>query len=150
MQSSTKALRAISYTLFRRVLLPISWLIAGCIIIFVIIVALLAVMVDYSWLWLYVLILPLSLAVLLALALIWALAAKVSPRKLTSTERSTITRFVDKIMQITEIRTTPWPVIAALIGKDLLRGKRSSYVDNLIASSRTLKDDFVTIKALFD
>lgn len=150
MQAATKALRAITYVVFRRLFIPICWVVIGIIVVLWTITLLLGLSVDSSWLWALILLAPLTFAVTIVLTALWLLSKQLAPRRLSREERQGIAAFTDKILRLAETRATPWPVIAALIAKDVVRGRRSSYIEGLISDSKSLKSDFTEIKRLFE
>ena len=150
MQAATKALRAITFVTFRRIFLPIIWISVAILLVLWLIVFLLSFSLDLAWLWLLIVVIPVTIIAVAVLALLWFVSSRLTPRSLSKHERSLVTQFTDKIIRLAETRATPWPVMAALIAKDVVRGRRSSYINNLIADSSSLKRDFTDIKALFE
>ena len=149
MQASIQAIRAITFVTFRRIFLPIIWVGAG-ILVMLWVVAILAITVEISWLWVFVVLIPLSLVAAAIGSVVWLAALRIAPRKLNHADRSQLTEFTDKIFALAEVRATPWPLIVAFIAKDIVRGKKSSYIEGIIQDSKSLKSDFVAIRQLFE
>lgn len=147
--ASLSALRALSALLLRRMLKPVVFLIG----IFLVAALALTVMLSLSfsqwWLLLLVLLIPISLLFLLLGIGLHVLLQKLLPRKLSVGERTQINDFTEKIFSIAERTRTPYPVIIFLIAKDLLRGKESKFVSQLLGDSRSLMTEFDDIQALF-
>jgi hypothetical protein len=144
------ALRAITATVFQRVYRPVIWVVSALLVVIFVIVALLAALYTPWWLVALLIIIPLGLVFTLIATVLWIASKKLLPRSIDRTERKQITEFSDKIMRVVEVRATPFPVMAAFIAKDIVRGKKSNYIEGIIDDSKTLKSDFTAIKALFE
>lgn len=144
-----QALRAITFTTFRALFIPAAWIVGGSLVVLVILDILLAVMYSTWWLLFLIILIPLVLLALVIGAILWAIARRMAPRALSPEERRCITTFTDKLKRIAEARATPLPIIVILIAKDVVRGKKSDYLENMINDSTTLKQDFMEITALF-
>ena len=150
MQAATKALRAITYVIFRRLFLPIFLVVIGILAVLWATVLVLGFSVDMSWFWVFILLVPLTFVAATVLIVLWLLSSRLAPRRLNKQERRGMAVFTDKILRLAETRATPWPIMAALIAKDIIRGRRSAYIERLIDDTRSLKGDFVEIKRLFE
>ncbi len=144
-----RALRAITATVFQRVYRPVVWVIGGILFVLVVVTTILGITVNAWWFMLYIALLPLTLIAVLAAVVLWLLSQKLQPRVITRAERQTIHAFSDKVLRVAEVRSTPWPIMALLVAKDIARGKKSSYIENIINDSSSLKQDFVAIRNLF-
>jgi hypothetical protein len=144
------ALRAITATVFQRVYRPVVWVVSALLVVIFVIVVLLAAIYSPWWLVALLIIIPLGLVFTLIATVLWIASKKLLPRSIDRTEHKQITEFSDKIMRVVEVRATPFPVMAAFIAKDIVRGKKSSYIEGIIDDSKTLKSDFTAIKALFE
>lgn len=144
------ALRAITATVFQRVYRPVVWVVSTLLVVIFVIVVLLAALYSTWWLVALLIIIPLGLVFVLIATVLWIASKKLLPRSIDRAERKQITEFSDKIMRVVEVRATPFPVMAAFIAKDIVRGKKSSYIEGIIDDSKTLKSDFTAIKALFE
>ena len=144
-----QALRAITFTTFRKLFIPAVWIVASFIALLLVATILLAIYFSPWWLLLLVLVVPLALVATIVGLLLWAIAARMRPRQLTGEESAKINDFTGKITRIAETRATPVPIIVFLIAKDVARGQKSRYVENLINDSTSLKSDFAEIAAMF-
>ncbi len=148
MQPTFNAMRAITFVLFRRIFLPIAWIVGGILATVWGSIIALALLVHSSWLWAFVIIIPVTLVALAILWATWLASGRLAPKSMTRDERKFIQGFSDKVIRIAETRATPLPVIALLIAKDVARGKKSSYVESLIADTKSLKGDFEVIRRM--
>lgn len=144
-----QALRAITYTTFRAFFVPLVWVVGGIFGALLVIAVLLAALHSSWWLLGLVVIIPLGIACLVIGLVLWFLAKRLEPRALTDSERQHIRDFTGKIMRLVEVRATPPPVIVFLIAKDVIRGRRSGYVEGLLKDSGSLKGDFERIVGMF-
>lgn len=150
MDSTIRAIRAISALLFQRIFRIIAIVVAIIVALIWLAIIVLAIKVSGWWLMTLIIVAPLTLIIAAIGLALWALSNRLLPRKLTGQERSTVYGFTDKIMQIAETRATPVPVLAFLIAKDVVRGKGSSYVSNLVSDTTSLKGDFAEIRRMFE
>ncbi|HPQ82635.1 MAG TPA: hypothetical protein PL191_02735 [Candidatus Saccharimonas sp.] len=118
------ALRAITATVFQRVYRPVVWVVSALLVVIFVIVVLLAALYSPWWLVALLIIIPLGLVFALIATVLWIASKKLLPRSIDNTERKQITKFSDKIMRVVEVRATPFPVMAAFIAKDIVRGKK--------------------------
>lgn len=144
-----QAIRAITFTTFRAFFVPLVWIIGGVFGALIVIDILLSILYSSWWLLGLVVIIPLGIACLVIGLVLWFLAKRLEPRSLTSSERLQIRDFTGKIMRLVEVRATPPPVIVFLIAKDVIRGRRSGYVEGLLKDSGSLKGDFERIAGMF-
>lgn len=144
-----QAIRAITFTTFRAFFVPLVWIIGGVFGALIVIDILLSILYSSWWLLGLIIIVPLGLIVLAAGLLIWFIAKRLEPRRLKKSDREQIENFTDKIIRIVEVRATPLPIIVFLIAKDVIRGKKSSYVEGILDDSTSLKRDFTGIVGLF-
>lgn len=150
MDSTIRAVRAISALLFQRIFRVVIIVIGIVVAIIWIGVIVLAAKVSGWWLLSLIVVAPLSLILAAICLALWALSNRLLPRKMTTEERGVIYGFTDKIIRVAETRSTPVPVLAFLIAKDVVRGKGSSYVSNLLNDTTSLKGDFASIRQMFD
>ena len=118
------ALRAITATVFQRVYRPVVWVVSALLVVIFVIVVLLAALYSPWWLVTLLIIIPLGLVFALIATVLWIASKKLLPRSIDRSERKQITEFSDKIMRVVEVRATPFPVMAAFIAKDIVRGKK--------------------------
>lgn len=144
-----QALRAITYTTFRAFFVPLVWIVGGIFGVLLVIDIILAILYSNWWLLGLIVIIPLGLIVFVAGLLIGLLAKRLEPRRLEKSDRVQIKSFTDKIIRLVEVRATPLPVVVFLIAKDVVRGRRSSYIEGLLSDSSSLKGDFERIVGMF-
>ncbi len=144
-----QALRAITATVFRRLFRPILWVLSGVAIILLLGVIALGIWVNTWWLLLLIILIPLVLIAGGILVLLWWLSGKLLPRHVSVSEQQQLLGFADKLIRFAELRSTPLPVMAALIAKDVVRGKKSSFVEDLINDSKGLKGDVTALRDMF-
>lgn len=149
MTSHIAAARAVTAVFFQGLLTVGFWITTGILALLLVITALLAFQLS-SWWWLLLAVILPVYGVLMGIGIgLYTLANRVLPRKLLSDERETIKRFTGHIQGLLETAKTPYPLIVFLIAKDVIRGRRSQFLDEHILSSQSLKIDYQQIKNLF-
>lgn len=147
--SSVAALRALSALLLKKLLQPIMVLV----VIVVASVYLLTIFLALSfsdWWWLLLVIwLPLTMMLLAVGYVIWFLVETLLPKKLSKTEKKTISDYTDKLVNLAEKSRTPYPVILFLIAKDVVRGKESAFLSGMIGDSKSLVRGFTDVQEIF-
>lgn len=149
MNSYVKAIRAITGTFFQKLFVPIAVVIGIIMALLWALTIYLGIAVDPLWFLLLVLIVPLSIFIAAISSALWFLSGKLLPRRMTHTEKQQITSFTDKIVRLVETRATPVPILAAMVAKDVMRGKGSAQIESLINDSKSLKGDFIAIRDMF-
>ena len=144
-----RAIRALTATVFQRVYRPVAWVIGGILCLLLVLTIWLGTTVSAWWWFLLIVLIPLVMIAILVGIVLWTFSQKLLPRRLERTERASIEGFTDKVMRITEVRATPPPVLVFLIAKDVIRGKKSSYLEGVIEDPTSLKQDFLAIRNLF-
>lgn len=150
MNASIQALRAITAATFQRLLF---WLTLSAGFVFLLLVGLtiyLGSAVNPWWFLMFTLLTPLILIATALAAAFYFLTSRLLPRKLSRDERQMIHDFTGKLMSLAEVRATPWPVMAFLIGKDVLRGKQSGFINTTIENASGLRASFDRIRGLFE
>ncbi len=150
MKPTILATRAIAGTTFRRVFKPLAIVIGVVFALLYIGLFLLASNVSVWWLIFLVILIPITLFVVVILLVVWKLSGLISPRKLDKSEKAEINKFTDSLIEVWEVKSTPMPVVAFMVGKDLLSKRKSAYVEKFVNSSASLKTDFSKIVSLFD
>jgi predicted membrane protein len=148
MGSNTAAVRAITAVFFQRIL---KWVISIALTLLVIsflLTAYLAVTFSVYWWLLLIVIWPFCIIVLLVAAGLWIATSRLQSRHFTKNERRQIRAFTDKIFGITENAQMPYPLLLFMVGKDIIRGRRSSFIENTIRDSGSLKGDFEEIRRM--
>ena len=144
-----RALRAITATVFQRVYRPFAWVIGGIFLIMYLLIIWLALAVS-PWWWIGLAVLaPLTIIVGVVMFVLWTLSNRLQPRRLQKHERQSIQRFTDRILRVAEVRATPVPILVALIAKDVIRDKKSTFIEETINDTTGLKQDFAAIRDLF-
>ena len=149
MNTSFLALRAITAVTFRRLLTWVS--IAAAIILVALWAGMLALVIFVNpWWWLMtVILLPVTLGLTLFATLLFALTKRLVPRKLTGEESAKVHHFTSTLLGLAEVRATPLPILAFLIGKDILRGRQSSFIESTISDAKGLRGQFDAIRNMF-
>ncbi len=144
-----RAIRALTVTIFQRVYRPVAWGIGGILFLLLIVTIWLATSASTWWWLLLIILVPLTFISAAILFTVWQLSKKLQPRPLQKYERAKMLRFSDKLLRVAEVRATPLPVIAFFIAKDVIRGKKSTYIESIIGDSTSLKQDLVEIRDMF-
>ncbi|MBC7764180.1 hypothetical protein H7Y29_00535 [Microbacteriaceae bacterium] len=150
MNTSISAVRALTSVTFQQMLKPASWIAFVVFLLLHIIVLYVAFNVSAWWLLLLAVIIPVMLIVCGILAAFWYLARRLMPRPLLPSEAATVSTMVGKVFRLLEARSTPLPIIMFFIAKDVMRGKGSSYLETIITDGKGLKDDFASVKSIFE
>jgi hypothetical protein len=150
MHQTVSTFRAITAVLFQRIFRPVIWVGTMVIIGLYILTIYLGVAVHGLWWLLLIVLIPGTVLLGGISTALWFLANQLLPRPLQSHERRQLLGFADKIIRIAEVRATPIPVLVFLVAKDVIRGRRSTYVEEVIEDSKSLKDDFVAARTLFE
>lgn len=148
-QATFSTLRAVSALVLKRLIQPIVFMIVILLTAGYVSTALLALSFS-GWWWLLLLILaPLTLFFGLIVYVLRFFLQRLLPRKLSQNERQKINEFTDKLFRVAEHTSTPYPVLLFLIGKDVIRGRESVFLRNLIGDSKTITKDFEDVQTLF-
>lgn len=150
MYQTISAIRAITAVLFQRIFAPVMWVGGGVVVALYILAVYLSLSVHPLWWLLFVALIPLTIVLAALAATLWFLSNRLLPRPLLRGERQQLLGFADKIIRIAEVRATPLPVLVFLVAKDIVRGRRSSYVEEIIDDSKSLKDEMIAARALFE
>ena len=150
MHQTVSTFRAITAVLFQRIFRPVIWVGTMVIIGLYIVTIYLGVAIHGLWWLLLIVLIPGTVLLGGISTALWFLANQLLPRPLQSHERRQLLGFADKIIRIAEVRATPIPVLVFLVAKDVIRGRRSTYVEEVIEDSKSLKDDFVAARTLFE
>ena len=149
MNTSLLALRAITAVTFRRLLKWVS-IVAAIILAAVWAGMLVLVIFINPWWWLMTVILvPATLVLTLLATLLFALTKRLVPRKLSKEESAKVHHFTSTLLGLAEVRATPWPVLAFLIGKDIIRGRQSTFIESTISDAKGLRGQFDAIRSMF-
>ena len=144
-----RALRAITATVFQRVYRFVAAIIAIILLLLWVLSLYLELAVSGWWFLLIAILVPLTIIVVVIATILWLLSQRLLPRTLEKAEKAEVLAFSDKILRVAEVRATPLPIMLFLIAKDIVRGKKSSFVEGVIADSSSLKADFTKIKDRF-
>ena len=143
------ALRAITYTVFMRFFRPTAWIAGGILLALVVLVIVLSINQSGWWLvWLIVLVPVTAIVAAVGVGLLFV-ARRMKPARLGKAESVQIGEFTDKITRLIEARATPPFLIGIFIAKDIVRGRKSSYIEDLLKDSGSLKGDFQKVVELF-
>ncbi len=149
MSAHISAARAVTAIFFQGLLKFALLLATSILIVLIILTAVLATQISNWWWLLLIFFVPVYLiAIGLGFGL-YALSNRLLPRKLTKEERSRISDFTSKVSGLVETAKTPYPLVAVLVAKDVLRGKRSRFLEENILSSQSIKSDYAEIQKLF-
>ena len=141
-------MRILSALLLKRLLKPVLVIVAIVGAALYVITALLALSFS-SWWWLLLLILiPVTIFLLLLALVLRFLLNKLIPQKLSKSERNKVSGFIDTLFSLAERSKTPYPVLLFLIAKDVVRGKESSFLRDLIGDSKKVTGEFEEIRTL--
>ena len=150
MQPTIDALRAITALVFQRILTPILWGIGGVIVAIYFLIIYLSGWVHPLWWLLLIILIPLTLIITGLTFIVWTLSSRLIPRPMTNEERKQLTEISDRIIRVAEVRATPIPVLLFLIAKDVIRSKKSSYIESVVKDTTSLKQDFTTVRQMFN
>lgn len=150
MGSNISAARAITGVTFQRVFRPAVLFVGTFLAILYILITIAAVKISMWWLIFLIVLVPATLVIAAIAWLLWKISESVAPRKITKNEKKDINEFIDSLLGIWEVKSTPMPLVAFLIGKDLIRRRKSTYIEEIVNNSRSLKTDFAQIAKMFE
>ena len=143
------ALRAITAEFGRRIFVKIGVIAGAVLAVLLVGIVALAVLVSHWWLLTLLVLVPVGVVGGVILLLLRHALANITPRKLSTEEKSAARRITDTITGYTEKVGTPLPVLAVQVGKDILRQRESTYVKGIIDETKTLRNDFVLLRDTF-
>jgi len=149
LKASITAMRALSALLLQRFLYPILIMIIILTVAAYVGVALLSLSFSAWWWLLLIILVPTSLLFFALGYVAWFLIQQLVPRKLNSSERKRLKSYIDKLFDLAERTRTPYPVLLFLIAKDVIQGKSSNFVGNLIGDSHDALREFNDIQKMF-
>ncbi len=149
MSAHISAARAVTAIFFQGLLKFAMLLATGIFTLLMILTAVLALQISNWWWLLLIIFLPVYFIAIGLGFVFYALSNKLLPRTLTKAERTRITDFTSKVSGLVETAKTPYPLVAVLVAKDVLRGKRSRFLEENILSSRSIKSNYEDIQKLF-
>lgn len=150
MKATIQAIRAITGVYFQK-LVTASAAVGGILLaLFWALVIWLTTTVDPLWALFFLLLLPLTVVSFITYGLMLSLGRELMPRPLTKSEKKKVTDLGDKVFHTADTATTPWPHHLVLIGKDVIRGKESSYIKEILANTGSLRDDFSNVRRFFN
>ena len=141
------AIRAISSEFARRIYLPLVW-VAGSVLALVVIIASWLVTMSAWWL---ILLIPAILisVVFIIVAVIAGLAIRMLSPRQNKDQRKAISMFVDKLLQVAEVLSTPKFILLFRLVKDTLFPSGDGFIGEVTSHAKTLKPDFQDIIASF-
>jgi hypothetical protein len=146
MGSNTTAIRVISAVFIRRI---IKWVIGITFAVFVIaflLTAYLATTFSVWWWLLLIVIWPVCIIALLISGGLWIAANRLQSKLLNKKESRQILAFTDKIFGIADNAQMPYPLLLIMVGKDIIRGRQSSFIAGTINDSKSLRSDYEEIR----
>lgn len=149
MTAHISAARAVTAIFFQRLIKFALIVATGVFVVLLILTTVLAVQISSWWWLLLILFFPVYFLALVLGFIFFTLSNRLLPRKLTKTERTKITNFTNKVSGLVETAKTPYPLVAFMVAKDVLRSKKSRFLEDTILSSRTIKSDYSDIQSLF-
>jgi ABC-type multidrug transport system fused ATPase/permease subunit len=147
--TSFQALRAISALVLKRMAKPVIILGSIVLIACILITAFLALSFSNWWWLLLLLFLPLAILFSLIVYVLSFFVQQLLPRKLSKDEEKKLHQFTEKIFGLVENTRTPYPILLMLVGKDVIRGRESTFISGVIDNTKSAKNDFDDIKRLF-
>lgn len=149
MNSTIRAVRALTAWQFRRIFRVLIGAIVGVLMVLWLAMILAAWYWTAWWLIFMILLLPVSLVVLALGIGGWWLSGKVLPRHLSRDEKQHIDHFNDKLFGLVEEARTPVPILGILFAFDVMRGRGNSRIQAAVENSASLKGDFEQIRRMF-
>lgn len=149
MDTTIRTLRIITAVTLRRILTPVLGVTGVAFLVSYVCTTLLVSQVSGWWLLLLILLIPLTLVFALIGTGLWLVSGKLLPSNYQKAYKKDVVAFTDKMMRLIESSKTPYPIHLLLIGKDVVRGKESSHLKEIINDSKTLKRDFDELRKKF-
>lgn len=148
-RASLHALRALSALFMYKILHPVLFMTVIVMAALYVLTILLALTFSSWWLLILAILIPLTIIFAVVGFILRFLLQKLLPRKLSPHERKQINDFTGKLFGIAERARLPYPVLLFLVGKDVLRGKESRFLSEMIGDSKGLMKEFEEIQRLF-
>lgn len=148
-RASLNALRALSALFLYKILHPVLFMTVIVMAALYVLTILLALTFSSWWLLMLAVLIPLTIIFAAVGCISWFLLRKLLPRKLSAHERKQINNFTNKLFGIAERARLPYPVLLFLVGKDVIRGKESRFLSEMIGDSKGLMKEFEEIQGLF-
>lgn len=149
MNSTIRAVRALTAWQFRRILTVLIGAVIGLLILLWLGMMLAAWYWTAWWLIFLILLLPTTLLAVGIACGGWWLSGRFLPRHLSRDEKRQIDHFNDKLFGLVEEARTPLPFLGLLFAYDVVRGRGSSRIKAAIDNSSSLKGDFDQIRRMF-
>ncbi len=148
MQRSIYALRALGAVVLRDILRPILYVLIAFFSVAYLLTLVLSSLVSLWWLLTLIVLVPASFLSGVLFLLLWQATSRLIPRSLSRKEQRKVREFCRKIIRIVERAKLPYPVLVMLIGKDILRGRESTFLEEIIGDSRALTREFNEIREM--
>jgi ABC-type multidrug transport system fused ATPase/permease subunit len=148
MQSNISLLRAIAAVFLRRLLGQALVVPAIVFVGLVAVVAWLAIHVAAWWWIALVAFIPLAIIFAGATVLSWWAIKMLSPRTLSRTERRYVADFSGRLMEFVEAGRAPLPFLAVRLVFDLLIHRDARFLNNMIARSQGLREDYEKLREI--
>lgn len=149
MNSTIRAIRALTAWQFRRILTVLIGAVIGVLILLWLAMILAAWFWTAWWLVFLIVLVPVTLVAAALGAGGWWLSGRMLPRHLSRDEKQHIDQFNDKLFGLVEEARTPLPILGILFGFDVVRGRGSSRITAAVEKSSSLKGDFEQIRRMF-
>lgn len=115
-------------------------------LVLVVVDIILGVWVSSWWFALLIILLPIAVITAAIASLLWAISGRILPSHLTKVDEKQLISFSDKVLGVVENLRIPYPILLLLIAKDVLRGKQSKFLTNIIEDSKQLKADLSALQ----
>lgn len=148
MSTHSLALRVITTTFVRRLLRIVGGTVLAILALLWIITIYLSAYVHPAWWLVLIIIVPATIVSLAVLAVLWVVSGKLLPERLTRQQIRQINQFTTKLLGTVESVRLPYPLLLVMIGKDIMRGRPSSFVNETIDATRALKGEYDDIRRM--
>lgn len=149
MNPAIKTLRAVTAVFFMNQLKPLMTIVTSVAGILIVVVLILAVIVDAWWLLTFLVLIPLIVGLFIIGIVLWFACQRLLPRKLTKQEHVATSTFVSNVEEIVGHVRGGMPGLLFVVAKDLLSGRGSATLEQVINNSKNLRADFASLQQLF-
>lgn len=149
MDASVKAARAITGVYFQR-LVTLGAIVTGILLALLWFIVIWLATKDVLWSLFFIVLVPATIVVVFLYIMLTNLGHSIIPRRLNGQEKRIVGTIGSRLMEIKDTAQTPWFITLFLVGKDVVRGRESSYLRRIISSSSGVREDFLRVRKIFE
>ena len=141
------AIRSIGAEFAHRLFMPVVFVVATAAVV-LLAISIWLVTINEWWLVLLVLIFGLILFATAVLVVALAIIKKLTPLQ-SKTQKGQTKSFVDKLLRVAEVTSTPKFILFFQVMKDVVRPSHEGFISSVSNDTTSLKRDFIALKDSF-